>query len=287
MRWNPFSHLAETKKYPEGRMIRSSLRQRFIDSFRVFYGSFIENDLGILNYLLVVPRLSQNLALAIHFNNLLANVAFIFFGAIAFILNAIKFLIAAVLTIAASPLIFLAHCVNRPKINKLSDEIKHLKVKPVKSDQNEKDLKQEPQLDRVLEDQEKDLENVFSSTASMRKLLVKPIYKIDCGNSSFYTLSWHHPVEPSSPTPHDDKRAIPIIALGLFKAHFCGCQGPLDDHPLHGPDQHGPLRAVIEVKPENKNGIKAILKANTFWATEALEEANVLEITENRLELSH
>ncbi len=267
MRWNTFSHLADTKKYFTGRLIRSPLWQRFTDTFRVFYGSFLKNDLGVLDYLFVLPRISQNIALEVNrFNNPLAIATTILLGLAALILNIVKILSAVALTIVVSPFILLTHLFANLTFNKLSDKIKHLQIKLAKPSQDNE------RLDAAmlnLEDKEKKLGQVFNSTASIEGLLIKPIYKESFSDHEHYYFG--------SP-------GTAPAALGLFEARFCGCNGPFDKHPLDG---DGPLQAVIEVKPENKDGIESILKTNTFWATEALEESGALEVTQKQLGLTN
>lgn len=254
MKWNPFSHLRETKKYPTGRVFLSGFWQRIEDTFRVFYGDFFnidENELGLLDYFFPLPRLSQNLLYA----SLRSNPLIMGTAAIPTVpLIAIKFIAASALTLISFPFYSLTHLFVMPTMNKLSERIQHLKITLADSKDNE---------DKINNNVEKELGQEFT-TEKMRSLLILPVEKweTDYNEDSEYTLASKH-------SKSDD------LVLGIYEGLW-----KLGEKPISVGKEP---KAIIEITPENKKGIKALLKTNMFKTTTYLEESEVLGVIEEKL----
>lgn len=257
MRWNPFSHLSETKKYSSGRILRSGLWHRIEDTFRVFYGDLFnvdENELGILDYPFPFPRILQNI-LYMSFKNA---TAMILVGIFAVPLIATKFIAASMLTLISLPIVGLTHLFVMPTINKLLKRVQQIKVTLVESEKNE--------------DKSKELGQIFS-TEKMRSILIIPIEKIENKtefDKSDYTLASNH-------SHGFIKKANPDrLALGIYEGRW-----KLGENPISHSEQP---KAIIEITLENKKGIKALLKTNMFKATTYLENEELLGVLEEKLQ---
>lgn len=274
MYWSPFAHLRETQKYPLSRLLRASLWGRFKDTFKVFYGSFLTCDMGILDYLFPLPRLFQNSCHALDelkpehpLIKGAVNSAFIISVILTFLLSLPKFLVALLLTIIVMPVVIPVHFGIR-KMNPWLKEIPALKLRGITYLRSTKE-----DFEKIIFDDKplhllKKIQSIaekffWRDTQSIDDIedeyLIKPIYK-----SAINEEGTHFSSHPKTGE----------FALGLFHKNTYSCFSPATA---------GGLLGVINLTSENRIAIKAILETNSFQATENLENSQLLHSVENYL----
>jgi len=281
MNWNPFAHLIEVKnkRYRLSRLKRSKFIWRVRDTFRVFYGDIIDNDLGLLDYLIPLARPYQALSIYAVLKGKLS-LQTVVVGILATIsalaLNIPKFLLAAVLTIIAMPIIALVHRWFKPSKTKYKNDMEKTSILWTKENGREIDHAQEKTLKPFLG--EDFFKTLSDNWLYPKGLVIELMFNEEEDENLMY---WRHE-KTSVDNPHK---------------YFLSFMPRLVDSSISSPDYDGYNRykegcsnggtlAVIEIKPENVAGIKALLETNTFWATESLErdDNDALSVVEGIIE---
>lgn len=258
MRWNPFSRLIESKKYKYARLIRSSFLERLTDTFFVFYGEG-QSDLGVIDYFFPFARLGENIGRRMTYSNSysgpVVGISSVIFLISALVLNPVKIIFAYLLSLSVIPLILAVHLTFKYIWRKMEFQIKNLTIHPVNHP------------DKIAtSDSNKKMKLVDLKNFSFQKNIVRAVASY---RSSRLSFDKYYP--PDS-----------VIYLGVYYAEYSR-SSLRDREPIHLTSGVAPmnlnkpdkLRAIIEVNPNNWQGILAMLKTNTMWATTNLED-NIL-----------
>jgi hypothetical protein len=162
----------------------------------------------------------------------------------AVVLNLAKFLVASALTLSVIPVISAVHLIFKSIRHKMMSLVKNITIHPVSP------------KDKLQPDLTKQMKLVDLKNFSFEKNIVRPVTTFQS-----YNLSFHRYYPPES-----------VIYLGVYYAEYSTSFRGSEPTNLEDPDD---LRAIIEISTNNWQGILAMLKTNTMWATTNLED-NIL-----------
>lgn len=223
---NPFSQLKKTHHYPFSYLLSSSLKERFKRTFQIFFGVRDSYMIGVINYLAPVFFIFNFLFLCLLqisklidskrklktiFSIILQIVSIFIFFALTISIFSIftpKAAIAALFTLALSPLILLAHGFCSYFIALLNKDIEKLSVLEGVEDTKTKEITVDPATSKTMANYLKG-----KSTAEIEQLVADGLIKVN--NKDYIRIS------VKGPTP-DKNQLTAVIAVNASPVNAAG-----------------------------------------------------------------
>lgn len=297
MKWNPFSHLTKTQSHPFGELVHASLGKRISDGFFAIWGGFYlsrsgRTPSGLLDYSLfqlpvflstqtvynykmlenffegVIETVMQidsfegfSMALAMVFDLALTLAKLAVFSVLTGLAHALKFTAAVALTVAlVTPISLLAHILTLPSRWMASNAINQLKVTTYAEQNINNNIEISPpeqDLITCLNQKIVELAQLDDTVKAVRGRILPGRLDEDLE----IKLQQHNSTGTS-------KIKLMLIQNGADRALVVSDNNHEASSYWNGPGQGDKL---IELKPENAAGIKALLYSNFFNATADIE----------------